>query len=254
MKCTFSNEELLFLCALINGQAGTGIENTLEDETEESIAEKWKAYEPILVKKGYLYYNALHQLKMNKEIGTIVKLITEAEYTFCCLKEGSTPEMQYIYYDKNKAMHMTNEEGICELEFYSDYEPFKEKLCDILQLEDIEQGEESYFIHFPAELVDKVLGLEAKEQHQEAMEAFASYGLTTSEREHLLNALVKDDQEVVNVKAVHHKLIKGKEVLFKISRVGHEVWLIKSDLEGKDPQVYVYKLKQDEMITSLFNF
>lgn len=254
MNYTFSNEELLFLCALINGHAGTGIENTLENETEESIAEKWKVYEPILIQKGYLHYNTLHQLKMNKEIGVIVKLITEAEYTFCCLKEDSTPEMQYIYYDKNKAMHMINEEGICEVEYFSDYEPFKEKLCDVLRLQDIVQGEESYFIHFPAGVIDKVLELEEKGQHEEAMGAFSSYGLTDLEREHLIGALVKDDQDVMNIKAVHQKLIKGKEVLFKIARMGHEVWLMRSELEGKEPQVYVYKLSQEEMITSLFNF
>lgn len=53
----------------------------------------------------------MKQLRIKEEIGAIVKLITEAEYTFCCLQEGHEPEMQYIYYDKSKAMHMTNEEG-----------------------------------------------------------------------------------------------------------------------------------------------
>lgn len=254
VKDTFSNEELLFLCGLVSGHEGIGIENTLENETEEAVAEKWKIYEPILIKKGYIYYNELKQLRIKKEIGVIIKLITEAEYTFCCLQEGREPEMQYIYYDKNKAMHMINEEGKCKVEVYSEYEPFKKKLCDVLQLNDIVQGEESYFVNFPAQIVDEVLELEENGSHQEAMKLFATYGLENAAREHLIRAIVQDNEEVINIKAVHRKLIKGKEVLFKMVRVGHEVWLIKSDLERREPQIYVYKLKQEEMITALFNF
>lgn len=253
MKYRFKNEELLFLCALIKGKVGIGIENTLEDKTEDTIASKWKNYEKTFVNQGYLFYNQLDQLKMKKEIGEIVKLIMDADYTFACLREDYIPKMQYIYYTKDRAMYMTNEEGICEIEYFHEHEAFKAMLCEVIQLNEVDQGDEKYFVNIPAKKLEQVLELVGQGHLDKGMDVLADYGFNQEVLEHLIEAVEKEDN-TVNIQGTHRKMIRGQEVIFKAVTTKYGTWLIKFNVEIQKPFISIYKLGRDELIAGLFSF
>ena len=251
MKYTFKNDELLYLCALVSAAQAIGIENTFENETQEEIAVKWKVYEQAFLKEGYLFYDEQQKLMVKKEIGKIISLIVNADYVLSCYREEGTPTMQYIYYQQENAMHMTNIEGICEIEYFDDYTLFEEKLIEVLELIPLKDTLENFYVSMKAGKVDKAIGYLEKGNHEKARKVLRGYGLEESLLQEVLQLIV-EEENAIYIQGLHRGMISGKEVAMKIITIYGATWLTKFDTQGG--KVNVYRLEREELLKAIFNF
>lgn len=251
MKYQMQNDQILLLAALLNKEEIVGIENSLSEKTPEQIITVWKAQEALLLESKIIYYDENNKLNLYEDISKMLKVLFEPQYALVVEDAIEEGKVDYFYVKGNKGIYMTNDTH-CKIEFINDFEIFKERLIEILELK-VVVTDATYLLKVDAENLNIYLGATYKGDIETVIPAFEKYGLVEEETCQLLNALTNKEGKVIRaIKFEGETAIAHTSTKIYTNECAN--WLLKQRLDDKYDQVTVYKGSPEETIKILFHF
>ncbi len=252
LRYNFSDDELFVLCAICGADSVLGITNSFEHLSEAEIRVKLIEISQALIDKGIISEGEGKYIR-DQEILEIITILSNPDIQYVIISEDEDEkDNDYIYIRQQSAIHMKNKNE-CSIQTFKDKEKLNEFIRKCFDFTRVHKDTVQYMVSFASDIIDMAIELVKNDSMDSALVTLNADSLDREEMRGMLESIVypKCYKTVMGYK---HNQDKLTEAIFKICETDKGTWIVKITTLDECQNTMIFKLTNNDISKTLYNF